>query len=478
MSGTGFQNRYEWCGRRALMMLTVLLPMLLPALAQSQSVSFEQAWQLLEEGSPVVTGDRAAAERARAEVDEAAARHWPELSVDARATRMNAPLELSLDPVHRLLRGLGLDVPPDVMPVSWELQRRQFYNLGLNAVWPLYAGGKIRAGVAAADAALDAAQADASAGLADLRLTLFERYFAQALAEQALEVHEQARASLEQHHADAVLMQEEGQVARAEVLRAAVALAEAERDVHTARLDLQLAREALAVLLGTSGPLRVDTQMPPLVPAPETDWMKSVAESENPRLASARAQRQRAEAGWKAARAERLPTVAAFARHELYTRDLTLLDPDWAVGVSVSMPLFDGARRRSAESAALARLDEADARIEAGERDIGLLVEQALQKYHGARARFESFSATGELAAESLRAQRLSFSEGFSTSRDVVDARLALSRVELGMLAARFEALLALATAWQASGHSEAILELASGRNPADAGSHGWGDLP
>src|SRR5690625_2784456 len=152
MSGTGFQNRYKWRGWRALMMLTVLLPMLLPALAQSQSVSFEQAWQLLEENSPVVTGDRAAAVRARAEVDEAAARRWPELSVDARATRMNAPLELSLDPVHRLLRGLGLDVPPDVMPVSWELQRRQFYNLGLNAVWPLYAGGKIRAGVAAADA--------------------------------------------------------------------------------------------------------------------------------------------------------------------------------------------------------------------------------------------------------------------------------------------------------------------------------------
>src|SRR5690625_7176935 len=93
-------------------------------------------------------------------------------------------------------------------------------------------------------------------------------------------------------------MQEEGQVARAEVLRAAVALAEAERDVHTARLDLQLAREALAVLLGTSGPLRADTQMPPLVPAPEAGWMKSVAESENPRLAGGRAQRTPSEAGW------------------------------------------------------------------------------------------------------------------------------------------------------------------------------------
>src|SRR5690625_3465889 len=92
MSGTGFQNRYEWCGRRALMMLTVLLPMLLPALAQSQSVSFEQAWQLLEEGSPVVTGDRAAAERARAEGDEAAGRLWPEQRVVGGSERRMAAM--------------------------------------------------------------------------------------------------------------------------------------------------------------------------------------------------------------------------------------------------------------------------------------------------------------------------------------------------------------------------------------------------
>lgn len=467
MFGTGLERPCFSVGQKVGLALAVLAAVWLPALAPGQSLSFEQAWQRLEEKSPAVAADKAAAQHAQAAADEASARLWPELSVDARATRMNAPLELRLDPVHRLLGGLGLDIPPGMTPLSLELQRRQFYNLGLNAVWPLYAGGKIRAGMAAADAAFDAAQAGADAGLADLRLTLFERYFAQVLAEEALAVHEQARASLERHHADAQLMQEEGQVATAEVLRAAVALAEAERDVQTARLDLQLAREALAALLGWSEPIQTDTQMPLLVPAPNRDRLKSMAVHHNPALVGARAQRRRAEAGWKAARAERLPQVAAFARHELYTRDLTLLDPDWAVGVSVSMPLFDGARRRSAESAALARLDEADARIEAGETDIGLLVEQALQKHYSARARFDSFVATGKLAEESLRAQQLAFAEGFATSRDVVDAQLALSRVRLGKLAARYEALLALAAAWQAGGHSEVILDISAGHAPA-----------
>lgn len=436
--------------------IALLLSWQVPLLA-AQPLSFEDAWQQLEARNQTLAAALAAQQRAAVQIDEARSRYWPEVVVDARATRMDAPLAVDLDPVRRVLAALFPQAPDTLLPRNYELQKRQFANLAVNATWPIYTGGRVSAGVDAAQAGHAAVSADRQASLDALRLELVRRYFGQRLAQHALQVHETAAASLRAHHADALALQREGQSARAETLRAGVALAEAERDVETARLDLQLTRAGLATLLAADLPVEAITPMPALHEIPELTQMQHRAVADNPQLASGRAQHRRALAGLRAARGERKPTLALFATRELYTNDLTLLDPDWAVGVAMSWPLFDGGRRSSVVAAAHAQADEVAARLSAAERDIRLLVEQGYQQLDSTRVRLESLRATHELASESLRAQKLAFSEGFSTSRDVVDAQLALSRVELGLLAARYEGVLALAGIHQASGDSMAL---------------------
>jgi outer membrane protein TolC len=85
---------------------------------------------------------------------------------------------------------------------------------------------------------------------------------------------------------------------------------------------------------------------------------------------------------------------------------------------------------------------------------VATLVEQKHRELRQAREQFESLDATVTLAGESLRVRTLAFDEGLATSLEVVDARLALARVELKRLAAAYEFDVALAELLSACGES------------------------
>lgn len=104
------------------------------------------------------------------------------------------------------------------------------------------------------------------------------------------------------------------------------------------------------------------------------------------------------EAGVQAARGTYLPSVAAFGRRELYTNDLTLQDPEWAVGLAANWALFDGFQRSSIVRQRKAGAARIKALLADGTRQIQLLVQQRHQALTTAKARLTSFEATNELA--------------------------------------------------------------------------------
>lgn len=419
-------------------------------------LDFASAVSRLEAESEVLQAAGEGLVRARAGLEEARGRRGPTLMLDARATRLDSALEADLRPVRdRLggaLGGLGIALPPGFFPESFRLQERQFYNLGLEAVQPLYVGGRIRAGLDAAEFGVEAERSVVEATRGELHRVLTERYFGQVLAAEALAVREQTVLALQRHAEDAARLEAEGLIARAERLRASVALAEALAERDTAREQLTLARSALAALLASEQPVEALTPIPPPPERPDRLRWQQRAEAGNPGLQEASRRLDQAEAGQRAARGERLPSVALFARRELYTADLTLLDPDWAVGLQFSWPLYDAGQRRAREAGARARTGEVAQRLAAGRRDVALLVEQQVTRVLAALDRHATFQATATLADESLRAQQRAFEEGLATSLDVIDAELARARVALGELAARQEAWVAMAALHAAAG--------------------------
>jgi len=426
-------------------------------------LDFQAAFERLEARNESLKAARSTIEQARTEQAQADARRWPTIELAGRYTHLDAPIEADLRPIDDLLvNGLGqagISLPTGLIPNAFRIQDANFFNLSLEAIQPIYLGGRIQAARAASRFGLQASQTALQGQRADLTVILVERYFGQLLARKDLAVRERSVASLREHDFNARRLEEEGQIARVERLRASVALAEAESEQRVARERLALASAALASLLASERPVAGQGPIPPLPTAPERAVWQAAARSNNPALLEVGQRIAQAQAGARAAQGELLPSVALFGMREIYTNDLTLIDPQWAFGVQASWTLFDGGQRRARAARARARVDELAWRLAAGQRDVALFVDQQVDRFISALEREQMYAATIELAEEALWAQRRAFEEGLGTSLEVIEAELARSRVTLGELAARRDAWIALAGLHAAAGQVEQLLD-------------------
>ncbi len=333
-----------------------------------------------------------------------------------------------------------------------KVQDDVFFNARLTAIWPIFTGFKIYSAYDAAKENVNAKKAAFDMAQNTILMDVATKYFTLRLAEELTVLRESTKKNLEEHLARSKKLEEGGQISKAERLRAEVALAEAENALEDSYRDQTLARLALASLLHT------DTNITAITPvlAPEQtlgmEEFKQLAMDRHPGLRQLRTERKRSQDAVSAARADYYPTVALFAYKELYTRDLTLLEPDWAVGAKMQWDLFKGGETRSKVSNAKA-LDRSLSSMEEQTMDnIGLLVEKRWREMEHAKSRLESLKKTRELAEEAHRSQTLAYEAGLATGLDVVDAELALSRLQVADLKAHYDAVLAWLGLLEASG--------------------------
>ena len=333
-----------------------------------------------------------------------------------------------------------------------KVQDDVFFNARLTAIWPIFTGFKIYSAYDAAKENVNAKKAAFDMAQNTILMDVATKYFTLRLAEELTVLRESTKKNLEEHLARSKKLEEGGQISKAERLRAEVALAEAENALEDSYRDQSLARLALASLLHT------DTNLTAITPvlAPEQSFgmeeFKQLAMDRHPGLRQLRTERKRSQDAVSAARADYYPTVALFAYKELYTRDLTILEPEWAVGAKLQWDLFKGGETRSKVSNAKA-LDRSLSSMEEQTMDnIGLLVEKRWREMEHAKSRLESLKKTRELAEEAHRSQTLAYEAGLATGLDVVDAELALSRLQVAELKAHYDAVIAWLGLLEASG--------------------------
>lgn len=456
------------CLTGLLVCMAAALP--LPAMAQ-EPLSFDEAVQRLQQRNEKLAAADAGVDKARADAGVARGRRWPTLGIEGQAIHWNDPLAFEFKDSRVSFPDLPLPSLP--LPTTrLEIDRQDYRSVLATARQPLYAGGRIQAGIRAADAAIGTAQAEQRGTQGELQLELVQRYFGQHLAEQSVQARQLTVDSLRHHLDDARALEREGQIARAERLRAEVAWAEAQRELGDAQRQAALARSALATLLASEQGYVTSTPIPQ-TPTPESlQQLKQRALAGNPQLQRAAHEHDRAEQGVRAARGEFAPTIGLFALSRLYEKNPVWVNPDWAIGISVGWPLFDGFQRNHKLHAARAQVEQVELLQAAGRRDVELLVEQRYQQLASALEQLQSYETTRALAEESLRAQRMAFAEGFATSLDVVDAELALSRLRLGVLAARYQAVVAQAGLYEACGEGDRIRSFVSAAPAAEGDSN------
>jgi outer membrane protein TolC len=399
-----------------------------------------------------------AVDRARESRAEQRGLYWPTIGVTGRYVHLDDELFVDLSPLHDLLSALnpGASIPP----LTATVLRNDPAKVTVGASWTVFAGGRIRAANRAAEAGLDAADAERSGTQQTLTSELVDRYFKRRLAADVLDVRKQALETLNRHVQDAQRLQQAGQIARTDALRAQVARAEADRDYKVASRDVALASVALQATLGTDQNVEPATPLPAAPKLEPRERFAATADSANPDLRRLSALEAQSRQGTAAAKAEYFPVVRVLGQQELLQHRLnTTTDPKWLVGVELKWELFNGFGREHRVAAAKLAEQEVGTRRDGARRDVFTLVQSRYDEYVSAVDQYTSLQSSLALAQESLRSERRAFAEGVGTSLEVVDAQLALSRIQVELLNSQYDAVVALARLLEASGQSERIAE-------------------
>ncbi len=335
---------------------------------------------------------------------------------------------------------------------NMKVQDDWFFNARLTVVWPIFTGLKIYSAYDAAKENVNARKAEFEMAQNTVLMDVATKYFTLRLCEELVGMRESTKKDLEEHLNRSKKLEEGGQISKTERLRAEVALAEAENAYEDALRDQSLARMALASLLHTDTSLTATTPVESPEGIRSMDEFKALAVEKHPGLRQLRTERKRNQNAIRAARADYFPTIALFGYKELYTRDLTILEPEWAIGAKLQWDLFKGGDTRAKVSSAKA-MDRSLGSLEEETIDnLKLLVEKRWREMEHAKGRLASLVKTRELAVEALRSQNKAYEAGLATGLEVVDAELALSRLQVADIKAHYDAVIAWLGLLEAAG--------------------------
>lgn len=316
------------------------------------------------------------------------------------------------------------------------------YNLGLNASWTVFTGGRLEAQQRVARAGREVAEIGLTSAGAQLRLDVTQAYFDAQLADQLLDIAQATLAQAEETLRLTELAERVGRQSEFEVLRARVARDNQRPVVIQRRTQRDLAYDRLRILvdLPEGQPLTLTTPLdgaaPPMGVAADT-----VAGDRVPvRQAEQQLVVQRAQL--TVARSQRLPNVSLTSQ---YGQVAFSSDPlpgfdsfrdNWNVGASLQIPVFTGGRIRGDVLAAQAGVEEAEAQLQQVRELVTLDTRSALAQLEGARATWEATQGTVEQARRAYGIAEIRFREGISTQIELTDARILLEQARTNLASA------------------------------------------
>jgi outer membrane protein len=226
---------------------------------------------------------------------------------------------------------------------------------------------------------------------------------------------------------------EGGAALRTDLLSLEVRLAEARtarlHDETQERLALAALRELLA--LPPDATLAISETGPVIGPLP-VDRAEALARAyaRRPDGLVARRAVEQANLDLETARRAWLPRLDVESRlwTEIAQAHLSPRDPDWTVGVALSMSLFDGGLRGANVQRALAALDQVAESDRSTLLRIAREVESAYLHLHEARARLDVVTHALALAGETLRLVTTQYRGGAATITRFLDAEGTLAR--------------------------------------------------
>ncbi|MDF2874451.1 MAG: tolC 1 [Sporomusa sp.] len=312
-------------------------------------------------------------------------------------------------------------------------------NVRMN--WQLYSGGRTEAQIDQAKLGVTTAELNVIKAKQQLKQDTTTGYYNVLETKNMVTVNEESVNNLQSHLTIVQAKYEAGVVAKSEVLRSEVELANAEQNLIKAQNQYELAVSSLLNTMnmdaGTeiqlAGELKYEADARTLPDA------ISLAKQNRPEIAQAKVSVDSAAKGIKIAESNKLPSVSMSASTGWDDSLLPNNDHNWSVGASASWNIFDAGVTKSKINQAESSLNKAKLQAEQTQDTIEQEVRQSYLNMKEAEKRLKTTDVAVNKANEDIYIAQETYKAGVGTNLDVIDAQLALTQAKTNHVQALYD---------------------------------------
>ena len=428
---------------KRLLLLSAALTMFMSQSAFAGEVvelNLEDAMQRAFNTNPAITIAGYERDSARASYNAARNSRWIAISGN-HTTRRSGYDDDQLSAVNRV-------VGDQLTTVGFENVGKKIHNAhtnSLTATLPIYNGGKISGAIKQAKAGYLYSEQGVQKAYNDMRTTVTNGYFDMLQADNMQKLGRESVDRLADHLKNVEAQYEVGVVAKVDVLRSQVELANAKQSLIKAENAYQIAEANLNKIVG----LPMDTQLKLdniLVYTPYENDMQyclDYAAMHRPELEQAKQNVEAAKGALRVAISGHMPQVNASATQNWGNSSGNNWPGDengnWAVGVTVNLNIFDSGVTVSKIHGAEANLAKAHETYRDTVDAVNLDVRSNYLNLREAEKRIDTTKLAVSQAEEDYRIAQLRYMNGVGTNTDVLDAQVALTDAKTNYLQAMYD---------------------------------------
>ena len=307
---------------------------------------------------------------------------------------------------------------------------------------PLYTGGKLEAGVETAKLTYKVNDLAVEESKQQVKLDATTGYYTILQTMNALKVSQDSVAMMDAHLKNVQAQYGVGIVAKSDVLRSEVELADYQQKMIIAQNNYDLAISKFNNVVGL--PLETEVKVKDVLQHVKYELSLAdcitYAEAHRPENIQADYAVAIAKQAVKSAKSDKLPTVKASASTGWSDKDFPgTEDNNWAVGLTASWNAFDSgvtsAKIKQSNSAVAKALQQAKQTKDS----VQLEVRQAYLNMNEADKRIETTQVAVEKAEEDYKIAGVRYSAGVGTNLDVIDAQVALTDAKNNYIQAMYD---------------------------------------
>lgn len=316
------------------------------------------------------------------------------------------------------------------------------YSNKIQATLPIYTGDKVESIIKQAEIGAEVSELSLENSRQQVKLDATKGYFAILQGANLVQVSEETVRNLEAHLKNVRAQYAVGTVAKSDVLRSEVELANAEQKLIKAKNGYELAMSSFNNVVG----LPLDTVVTIHDELKYEKYDLSLDDSINYALANrpdgiaAQKAIDVAKEGIDIAKSGQRPTVALSAKNTWEGSKFPGDDKsDWQVGLATNWNIFDGNVTRAKVKKANYALTKSSEQAKQKQDGIQLEVRQAYLNMSEAEKRIQTSKVAVDKAQEDFKIAQVRYSAGVGTNIDVMDAQVKLTEAQTNYIQSLYD---------------------------------------